>query len=1264
MKTRLHTPRRGVALVLVIVFLALLTGLIVAFLSTVSTESQVATRAAATSRGRELIDSVNALVTGQIREATSQGVEVAWATQPGMIRTYGTPDAKASAAPLRYYKLYSAEKLVWQPADGPFNPTAEVPAGWADNPALYNDLNRPVTTLTGQVRYPIFQPPATTPPADPAAQPPVGLTLGTPPPANNGAAPVATINPAPMPVRWLYVLRDGRLTSPTQSNPAGADGTGATVSWEPGSPDAPTPANPIVGRVAFWTDDETSKININTAAGDHWATNSPLEAGSYWDMPRVTSQFDRQALANYQPAQREYQRYPGHPATTYLSAAIPSLTRGQIAQIATRVSSGGSLGGTTLAPAAVTLDADRLYAFEDELIFDDLRAASPITPAQLEQARFLLTAHSRAPEVNLLNQPRIAAWPVSANPADTHRSAFDRLIAFCSRIGGRSYIFDRLYADSATADYAGRNVELYTYLQRLTSAPIPGFGGSFASKYGQDRDQILTEIFDYIRSTNLFDDTIEPEPYTYPTKGNQFTDGRANRTGAQPGHGQVTPIRIGTTQGFGRFLTLSEVGMHFIATADFTVPESNIVPKDNEGQATPKPTNRTLGSGASAVKLKTGERRIEAMLLLEAFSPSQGWGPLRPDMQIRIRGLNTLAVNGTNLGFPAEGVLRIESNGGYHSRMWGGHSGTRFMLNNRRLPARGVMPADLGLSVNNSYPFVSMPITVIVPPTGTMQFSGGDITVELFSDSLPGGGQFEALAGKTPVQTLSINLPGGSFPVPRLAMAGTAPPPSTTDTQSVQTHREFWWTFSRDGALDGYQSFVGTATVPAANAGRIHRIAADPGSRTAPRSGNPIHFVNGTPSDVVRTVQVSHGDYRLLAAQAAPPASLWEKHRYYDNTAQFNAHSLQESTGSSYMAGADDQAGAYVAGAPYSGNKRPDIPVASIALAQASGDWDTGSAAVQDGPYINKPDEGNNFRDNNGTPYFDANQTHETTGPTFFSPNRQMPSAGMFGSLPNQVKAGKPWSTLLFRPDPTGLHVGAQSPPDHLLMDLFWMPIVEPYAISEPLSTAGKINLNHQIVPFTYIDRTTALRALLRSERVLAVPTTTANVYKTSTVATNYRHEINADETLKQFKQRFDSGDLFRSPSEICAMYLVPENATLAGMPAFWETHKLTADNSREHPYATLYPRLTTKSNTYRVHYRVQSLQQRSRSRGDDADAWATWEEGKDRVVAENRGSSIIERYIDPGDPTLPDFATTTPNTPLDPFYRFRIIGSTKFGPK
>jgi hypothetical protein len=102
----------------------------------------------------------------------------------------------------------------------------------------------------------------------------------------------------------------------------------------------------------------------------------------------------------------------------------------------------------------------------------------------------------------------------------------------------------------------------------------------------------------------------------------------------------------------------------------------------------------------------------------------------------------------------------------------------------------------------------------------------------------------------------------------------------------------------------------------------------------------------------------------------------------------------------------------------------------------------------------------------------------------------------------------------------------------------------------------------------------------------------------------------------------------------------------------------------RERPYNDIYPRLTTRSNTYTVHYRVQLLKKST------ATPAATWIEpnttgAQDTILGEYRGSSLIERYIDPNDPTLVDFtsaaAAATHN--LDYYYKFRIDSSREFAP-
>ena len=70
---------------------------------------------------------------------------------------------------------------------------------------------------------------------------------------------------------------------------------------------------------------------------------------------------------------------------------------------------------------------------------------------------------------------------------------------------------------------------------------------------------------------------------------------------------------------------------------------------------------------------------------------------------------------------------------------------------------------------------------------------------------------------------------------------------------------------------------------------------------------------------------------------------------------------------------------------------------------QIPGDWDSGIAKYTDGPFINKPDEGN-INTNGGAssyPYFSGAGFSDTLY-AYFSPNRIIASPGWFGSLPNR----------------------------------------------------------------------------------------------------------------------------------------------------------------------------------------------------------------------------------------------------------------------
>lgn len=463
--------------------------------------------------------------------------------------------------------------------------------------------------------------------------------------------------------------------------------------------------------------------------------------------------------------------------------------------------------------------------------------------------------------------------------------------------------------------------------------------------------------------------------------------------------------------------------------------------------------------------------------------------------------------------------------------------------------------------------------------------------------------------------------------------------------------------------------------------------------------------------DTVRGIELNtsaapFGDARLVAGLQNVPASYFQPCVGYTNTTRNQAHSLRNhpaATNGNLVAGVST----FSTNAATQLYGLPSTMTAATRSDGGPGDWDTGVARrdnygrgfMEAGAFINKStDAAYTFRDglNITIPYF-FTQTMIVSTDNAFTPNRMMPSAGMFGSLPVGVKRGMPWQTLLFRPNfnASPAHPGSANPPDHLMLDLFQMPVVEPYAISEPFSSAGKVNLNWQIAPFSYIKRSTALRGVLYPEKITAVPTSNAYLFALnptgqsgwgfwdSAQVFNYRYNIDRDATMTLFEDRFSTNGVFLTASQICEMPLVPKpedvsasglvpasrspfqtalatNATAATVTTyvnnFWANTTLggagTADNLRERPYTMIYPRVTVKSNTFQIHMKVQAIQKSPRTAANKM------EQG-DAIVATYQGSSIVERYLDT---TQATFDPTDPNAQLGP-YRFRVVNSKQFNP-
>lgn len=1376
---------------MVLLLVALVTLLLLTFIGTSTDEQRASSLYGDGVRAEALADSAVNLVIALVREATSDPGRL-WASQPGAIRTFAK-----SGEFLSGYKLYSDDFFV-VPQDEDrfaFEDAEDLKSDWSGSPHLWVDMNEPVI----RDKKPYF------PIADPSAKTTMAVEgfdfskEAVPPGLLEESLLAINSESLPMPVKWIYQLADGTLGVLDGENEfvvkrLNKQGEEETIR------NRATKSNPIVARIAYWTDDETAKVNINTASEP-----------TFWDTPRASSrypkgkgqskkEFDDRHYGWSQPAAREYSRYPGHPAQTALSTIffpdqeLEKEEKEILILAAPQQAWGGSKAGTLayIDSTDIPNDFARLYPSVDEYLLTEFRkenrlseiSESDLSTADLiERSRFFLTASSRAPELNAFNRPKVSIWPTHVEMESgkgVHRTAFDEIIRFCSSYGPGPdeeryhYSFQRQDSDSARNDYDSidRNREVYEYLREMTRLPVPGYGGTFEDKWQEDSDQILTEIFDYIRMTNLFDENLEPVGYSEKDwiengKASQFTDGRRGKRSRAsfPGHGQVLPLEItdpeteSETRGIGRFYTISEVGFMLICCADAggPDPENPSEPKYPKGvlkSNTPgggKGKNRAL---PRELEWNAGkeERCLQGILLFELFCPAQGWTQISDDMTMRVEFEDEFSVDGETLSFPGVSDFDWKSTGDaysgaakkrggrigtlgevQYSSMWGGTVPFWAMTKSRLAPKLEHFRADNGFTGNEknrsedarrAYPFISVPF-IVKGDDEKIDFGGGKFKLSIYHGT--SHSQVPAEPGEENlVQTFQFNFPSTTLPIPELAKHKGRRRPRREPVKgedgyiyvrdynydsrgrpigsgSGVIHPSFYWVMNQNGCGVGREEHNhanwggwrgnGGSSAQEKFSGRHYGRLATWGNdwRTLFIQGpTGKNFNPKRGADVVRTLVPRHGDYRLIAATGEVGEDAFVPHRNYFEEDQYLVHQFTSThTGLLDRYGKDFEAAPLVSELSeddklrYHPTRTPDFPETEESLtAQKWGDFDNGVSVTTDGPYINKPDEGNGRQRtwNSGAisvPYFDYAGQQILGGAAFFSPNRQVSSPVMFGSLPTGVKREKPWETLLFRPDEEhpgravpceGEERGSEEPPDHAILDWFWMPVVEPYAISEPFSTAGKINLNYQMLPFSHIKRATGLAAVMKSEKILAVPNWVAWHYKRNTLPNEewkFRYPINFSETAKQCDERFEEGKIFRSATEVCELYLVPEKdeeeeeVTLDRVKTdFWSDHALTGDNSRERPYSNLYPRLTTKSNTFRVHYRVQIIKQ-SRST-----APGKFDPQYDTVAAEARGDCLFERYLDQSDPELPDFASDpeTEKSLLD-FYQYRIISKRRFAP-
>jgi uncharacterized protein (TIGR02600 family) len=1233
------TSTSGMVLVMALVALAVMIILLLALFAGVSHQIRGAQGDASLAREKILADSAVALVIGQIEQASTQ-TNLAWISQPGLLRTYST---NAVRAPTACYKLYSTSSLT-NMVDTSGNLdffTNDVPANWNSEPSQYTDLNSPAATPGGGSIYPILDPGALTN-SNPSTQ-----VTGV----SSDIAPAVT-----MPVAWLYQLQDGTL------GPA-SNGTAA---------------NPIVARIAFWTDDDTCKININTAG-----------CGSPWNTPRLNSTNDL-AWSTNQPAAGEFSAYPGHPAMTSLAVIFGnSYSPQQLLGLTPRYAWGGSEFGTqsTTPGETVPTKMDRLYASLDELCFSTnmtgaplQRQANPVTAAQLEMARFVLTAHSESPETTLLGEPRIAIWPVadSTSTAAPRITAADSAITNDATVGVgttncRSYFFQRHNAQSPTDDLntniVPSNAQLFNDLVNRGNLNLPGYGTTLSAKYsGAAWTQLMLEIVDYIRNINAVDPS--PAPFVSYAAGNA-TNG--------VGYGFVDPLTTTygsgtnavTLRAMGRCPTLSSLTLVFYVCGfgfkNGTYIDYEQTPDDSSGTSWKANFLPASTNWANVVN-----ERIRAFAVPCTFDSGCGYPEVSDPCTIQIQGLNAITVsNGTSSGgfgftnaatsHPLSDALTVLP----ADRAWGGNEGP-LAWRAAALDAQQSGTFRYAFAGTNAFSITLASSPSYKAATGTLTWPPAKSTALLLGATVSLTVLIQDAQGNT-LQTLLVNFPNGyGFPVP---------------TPVAE--------YSQDGSGNVvYPSYYMTLR-----------------NRVLLTQTNREFLIQ--PGDMTRSVEAAT-DLRVIQGLANVPSTMFAVHPLYTSSATQHAHNLRFADGTAVYGASG--ANGLVRSATYasatnsvawtnwcngsptnyawpvsppcscptaSGNTFAAMnPVGRSASLYPPGDWDTGPGFSADGAQINLPDAGTT--NSPALAYFSL-AGGSVGAPTQRTPSALVPSPVIFGSLPAGINPSvptnsAPWRTLLFCPYPAAdtAHPGFGNPsasppvaPDHLVLDNFWMPVVEPYAISTRMATGGKINLNDQIAPFSYLHRNTALRALLVDLRIPAIPVAMASAYKSSgTPLTSIWNAVDENATVAQIENKFatNSVDAYLSESEICTVPLVPlgqasDNVadTQAALDSFWNGFAaaggLTGDNLRELPYAQLYGRLTTRSNSYTVHVRVQVLQKLPHDPNQNV-----WNEGTDLVLGDWRGSYEIERYLDPA------AVAPAPGTPLGP-YKFRIVSARRFAP-
>ena len=212
-------PRKpnAVAIIITISTIALVAVILISFLSVSRIELKSANTDSKVKEAKSHSESATNLVISQIRSATGR-LNEAWASQPGSIRRWDQTGNFVAG-----HKLYSDSKMVEEGSEIRLSQDLPDP-DWPVLKARYVDLNEPAVRIDDDGSllsyFPIIDPRAAFPEGgggyqDPGSVEGFGID-------SNGTTGIVVANDhtarLPMPVEWLYILKDGTIGHLDESN--------------------------------------------------------------------------------------------------------------------------------------------------------------------------------------------------------------------------------------------------------------------------------------------------------------------------------------------------------------------------------------------------------------------------------------------------------------------------------------------------------------------------------------------------------------------------------------------------------------------------------------------------------------------------------------------------------------------------------------------------------------------------------------------------------------------------------------------------------------------------------------------------------------------------------------------------------------------------------------------------------------------------------------------------------------------------------------